>query len=310
MTTTESPADSGETADDVVVEADTAGDDGTPSAPPEPFEVYERTRTGIPPLRRYFGGVWKRMPFVWHQARSDMKAENYDTVLGQVWLVINPILIAAVFIFGRSILRPLGSPEERDYLISHLIMAIFFYQYVASSLQSGAKAIVSNKRMILNTSFPRAVFPIANGVKAIFDFLPLLAVLFVVRVILNQPFGWNLLWLPLVFLLMTIFAMGLTFLCATITVYFRDFTNVVSNTTRLWLWATPILYTTEEIPEGIKPYLELNPLYPFYAALEQIFQNQMPSPIYLLWGAAWAIPTLALGLVVFMRKEREFAVRF
>src|SRR5689334_19144377 len=64
--------------------------------------VYEPTVTGLPPLRRYFASVWERRPFIWHLARTDMKSQHYDTVLGFVWLVADPLLLAATFYLIRA----------------------------------------------------------------------------------------------------------------------------------------------------------------------------------------------------------------
>jgi len=53
----------------------------------------------------------------------------------------------------------------------------------------------------------------------------------------------------------------------------------------------------------------LNPLYPFFYMLEAIFKAEFPPPVYFLWGGAWAVVALVVGGILFMRKEREYAVR-
>jgi teichoic acid transport system permease protein len=163
--------------------------------------------------------------------------------------------------------------------------------------------------MILNTSFPRAVFPVGAAIKAFLEFVPLLVALFAARAFLHQPFGLSMITMPIVIALMTIFALGLGLGTAAIMVFFRDFSNIVSLAGRLWLWSTPILYTTAEIPESVRWFLQLNPLYPYYAALEQIWAGQFPSMGYILWGAAWSAVSFVVGTLIFLSKERDFAVR-
>ena len=80
--------------------------------------------------------------------------------------------------------------------------------------------------------------------------------------------------------------------------------------TQIWTYMTPVLYTTSEIPPNLLVYLRWNPLYPFWAALEQIFAAQMPSPVYLLAAAGWATVFLVAGSILFLLREREFAIRF
>jgi ABC-type polysaccharide/polyol phosphate export permease len=72
---------------------------------------------------------------------------------------------------------------------------------------------------------------------------------------------------------------------------------------------TPVLYSTKEIPANLKVYLQWNPLYPFFGALEQIFGAQFPSGGYLLAATAWAVGFFVVGALIFLAKEREFAVR-
>ena len=72
---------------------------------------------------------------------------------------------------------------------------------------------------------------------------------------------------------------------------------------------TPVLYFIREIPPNVLVYLRWNPLYPSFTALEQIFDARFPSPGYLLGASAWAIGFFLFGAVVFLARERDFAVR-
>ena len=66
--------------------------------------VYEPTATGLPPLRPYLADLVARRRLIWHLARTDLKAEHYDTAIGQLWVVLDPLLTAAVyFLFLRRL---------------------------------------------------------------------------------------------------------------------------------------------------------------------------------------------------------------
>ena len=73
--------------------------------------------------------------------------------------------------------------------------------------------------------------------------------------------------------------------------------------------AAPILYTVAEIPPNLRAYLRWNPLYPFYAALGQIFNARWPSPAYLAAATGWALLLFFGGAIAFLARERDFAVR-
>jgi teichoic acid transport system permease protein len=271
--------------------------------------VYERSATGLPDVRRYVRQMWERRPLIWHLARTDLKAEHYDTVFGQVWIVLNPLFMAAVYYLVRSVVRPAGSPEMRNILIAHLVWGVFFFHYTSGTLQRGSRSLLSGKGLILNASFPRAILPTCSVIKAMLDFVPTILIYLVFHIVLGQPLGAALVWLPLIFALQTLLNFGTALLFAPLVVLFRDTTAFLPYMTRVWLYTTPVLYTVREIPDHLRAYLKWNPLYPFYGALEHVFHAQTPSMAYVAGAAAWAFAFFAVGATVFLWRERELAVR-
>jgi ABC-type polysaccharide/polyol phosphate export permease len=271
--------------------------------------VYEPTVTGLPEMRPYLAALWEKRRLIWHLARTDLKAENYDTALGQVWVVLDPLLLAAVYFLLRSVVRPAGTAANRNAVIAHLIWAVFFFTYVQHTLMHGSRSLMRGRGLILNASFPRAALPLVSVVRSIFDFIPTLIVYFIFQAVLGQPFGAALIALPLVIALLTIFNIGLALGFAPLMVFFRDTAGFLPYATRIWMYVTPVLFATAEIPPNLKTYLRWNPLYPFFAALEQIFRAQWPSNRYLVTMTAWAIGVFIAGSIAFLAKEREYAVR-
>ena len=281
---------------------------GGTTAGGEPVVVYEPTGSKIPPLRRYLSDIWRRRPFIWEMSRSDLKAEHYDTVFGQAWLLLNPLLMAAVWLLVREVIRPAGTAENRQDIIAHLIIGIFMFQYTANLIGSGTNAIISRKAMIMNTPFPRAIFPIVDLTKALVELVPTAAVYLTLHVLLGQPVTWQLLWFPAFVAAQTLFTFGVVLLLAAVTVYFRDMANLTRYILRLWMFCSPILYTVAEIPPNLLWLLQLNPLFPFFAGYEDIFDGVSPGIGMFLWGMAWAVGAFVVGAVVFLRKERDFAI--
>lgn len=271
--------------------------------------VYEPTITGLPPLRRYFASVWERRPFIWHLARTDMKAQHYDTVLGFVWLVADPLLLAATFYLIRSVFAPGGSPEENRYLIAHLIMGVSFFYFVRDVLLGGAQSIQKNKTMVLNTGAPRGVFPVVALVRASFDLVPALIVYFVVHAVLRQPWGTSLLSLPFALVLLAMFSFGIGLMLAPAVVFVPDVGALLPYVVRIWMYVTPVMYAISEIPPGLEPLLRLNPLFAFFAMLESIVQGHQPSAGDVIASALWAVGAMIVGVVVFLLRERDYAVR-
>jgi len=280
---------------------------------PEHSTVYEPSTFGLPPLRPYVRSVWERRAFIWEMARTKLKAEHYNTVFGQVWILLDPLLMAAVYLLLRTVIRPMGSAEERWALIAHLIVAIFFFSFVRKAVNFGSKAVTSNKALVLNTTFPRGVLPVEAIIRAFFGFLPMLVIYVPLHALLGQSFGLNaLLFLPLLLALLTVFNFGLVCLLAPLTVFFRDTESFTGYVVRIWFFTTPILWTvaemSESVPESVQTWLRWNPLFPFFAMLEQIWNAQVPSIGYIFQATGWALAAVLVGVPMFLVRERDFAV--
>ena len=271
--------------------------------------VYESTASGMPALRPYLIDLWGRRRFIWHLARTDLKGEHYDSAIGQLWVILDPLLMAAVYFLLRTVVRPAGTGAARGAIIAHLVWAVFFFTFVSNSLTAGARSVLSGRSLIMNAAFPRAVLPLVAIVKAVFDFLPTLLVYFVFHAVLGQPFGLSLLMLPVIVVILIVMNLGLALLFAPLMVFFRDTSGFLPYITRIWLYITPALYFIREIPPKLLVYLRWNQLFPSYAALEQVFNGHFPSKVYLLAASAWAVGFFLLGAIVFLARERDFAVR-
>src|SRR3954469_24636628 len=122
--------------------------------------VYEATESGMPPLRRYLHELRERRRFIWHLARTDLKSKNYGTVIGQAWIILDPLLSAGVYFFFRSVVKSAGTGDARALILSHLIWGVFFFTFTQNSMNYGARSLVAGRGLILNASFPRAVLPL------------------------------------------------------------------------------------------------------------------------------------------------------
>ncbi len=280
----------------------------TISHPDRKVTVYEPSTGGIPALGPYLTEIWDRRALVWHLARTDMKARHFDTFLGKAWLVVDPIVMAATFYLVRIVFQS-GTKADAGFFMAHLIMGISFFFYVRAIVEGGSRSILGNKSLVLNTSAPRGVFPAVVLVRAVLELIPAMFVYFGVHWITGQPWGFSLILLPLVVVLLTTFALGLGLLFAPFVVFYRDTGTLLPYVIRIWLYVTPVMYAVGEIPSGVKPILVLNPLYPYFYMLEEIFKANWPAPQYFLWAAAWSVGALVVGMVLFMRRERDYAVR-
>jgi teichoic acid transport system permease protein len=273
----------------------------------EVHHVYEPHLVGLPPLLPYIREAWRRRSFAVELSRTKLRAQHFNTVFGQLWLVLNPLLLAGVYFVLVDILR---GGSSREGFFAHLVAGIFAYHLVSDAVRQGTKSVVSGGRLILNTAFPRVLLPLGSVISAVKRFLPCLVIYVPVHIVSGLPVDLNLLWvLPLLGLLV-VMASGLAMIVGALQVYFRDLKNFMPYLLRVWLFASPVLYFADEMPEKYRFLLDLNPLGQLLSACSDVINlGGTPSGRELIVASAWAFGTLIVGFLFFVSREREFAVR-
>ena len=271
-----------------------------------PLQVYEPFKAGLPPLSRYWKSLWSRRTFISEYSRSELREQHFDSVFGQLWLVLNPLLLSAVYFLLIVIIR--GSSDSVRY--AHLTATLFLFYLVANSLTGGVKSITAGQRLILNTAFPRIMLPISAVVIAIFKFLPTFFVFLVIRTLVGLPFSWQMLWaFPVLFIAMLL-ALGLAITISCINVYFRDISSFLPYLTRTLLYLSPILYEASALKPKLLAIEILNPLFPLLDSWSRaLVHGEAPLTSNMLAALAWAVGILIIGTYFFLSREREFAVR-
>ena len=270
-------------------------------------QVYEPHRVGLPPVVPYVTELWRRREFAAHLSRSNMRAANTRTFFGQLWLVINPLLLALVYYVMVSIIssRQGGMP-----FLAHLTAGIFIYYFVSGSISTGATSVTAGGSLIANMAFPRLLMPLSAVRTAFFRFLPTIPVYLVIHTVAGLPWSWVQL-LALYFLACTVlFAAGLAAVFATFQVYFRDTTAFLPYALRIGLYLSPVLWFIEQVPGRLQAFVMANPLYYLIGGwTDLLVRAKAPEPVVWVGAAVIAVVTLVAGSMFFMSREREFAVR-
>jgi ABC-type polysaccharide/polyol phosphate export permease len=269
--------------------------------------VHEPHRIGLPPLGPYLHALWQRREFAFELARTKLRSQNYDTVFGQLWLVLNPVLLAGVYFVLVDIIRHGHHPP---HFFARLMAALFAYHFVSDAIRQGAKSVVQGGKLILNTAFPRLLLPLSSVITGFIRFMPTLLIYAVVHLLSGLPVGLVTLWVIPLIALFTLLATGLSILVAAAQVYFRDLSSFLPYLLRVWMYVSPVLWSAAEVPHGYKWLLKANPIAPLLDAWNQVLHFGRPPTWHeLALGAAWSVVFLVIGSVFFMSREREFAVR-
>ena len=271
-----------------------------------PVAVYEPFRAGLPPLGAYLRSLWARRSFIAEFSRSELREQNYGSVFGQLWLVLNPLLLSGVYFLLIYIIG--GQSDSTRY--GHLTASLFLFYLVSNSLTGGVKSITAGQRLILNTAFPRIMLPISAMVIALFKFVPTLAVFFVMRTVLGLDYSWQMFWAIPVVLITLLMGLGMAILISCINVYFRDIASFLPYMTRSLLYLSPILYQASDLSDKLRSFEIANPIFYLLDAWSQVMvYAQAPDLFSLLHSLVWALAIFIIGTYFFLSRERDFAVR-
>ena len=265
---------------------------------------------GRPPIGAYLVDVWRRRAFIYSLARFRIEAENGRNRLGMGWVVLKPLLNAAVYgtIFG-VLIGPRGRPDQ---FILFLVIGVFFFEYFSSCFTSGAKSITSNANLVQSLSFLRMSLPLALVTQRLLQFAPMIAIMIVLVLAFGTMPQWDwLLLIPLV-VLFTVFNAGLTLITARLTVHFRDLTQLLPFVSRFFFYTSGIFFSVEKRfghSETIMTIADAQPIHEFLDLARSIV---LTGPDYVInsayWGyaAAWSFAALIIGTVYFWAAEERY----
>ena len=274
--------------------------------------IYDANST-FPHVGTYLQETVSHLSFAIAKAKLDLRAVNRNTLLGQLWNILNPLLLSLVYwLLVVVILGGGGSIFDLEgiKILSQIVGGLFLFRFVSIGLMTGAKSIVSGGAFVLNTRLPRIILPLSSVYSAFLSFLPSMLLYAIFHLVSQYPLTPELLLtIPIVGLLFLL-TTGLAMLAATGNVFFRDVASFLPYVTRIWLYLTPVIYAYTEIPDAYRWLIFVNPIGALFVCWQQVlFAGEIPSISYVLSGLIWSVCLFILGLFMFLRKERDFAIR-
>jgi lipopolysaccharide transport system permease protein len=272
--------------------------------------------TIIEPTRGWRFLAWKELyayrDLFWLLVWRDIAARYKQTILGPLWYVIQPILTTVVFmvIFSRVARIPTnGVPSSLFYLCGLLL-----WNYFSQTFNSAAGTLVNNAGIFGKVYFPRLIVPLSavasNLVGAAIQFA-LFAVVFALEKAGPRGASYGLTaaaWLmPLVFLQVALFSLGIGLWLSALTAKYRDFSVLSGFFVQLFMYASPVIYPLSRVPARWYLVAELNPMtFPLEALRHMLLRAGSPTASLGLVSLALTLLTLASGLLVFQKVEKNF----
>lgn len=257
-------------------------------------------------LREYLRLTAARWRFAYEAPRYELRAQNIQTVLGNVWLILNPLLLVLVYYLVFGVLVDINRGTEN--FLAFLTVGVFTFNWTQRSILQASTAISGNLGLIRSIRFPRALLPISTTVAQALAFLPVLCVMLVVVVavgVVPSPF---LLLLPALLATQVVFNLGAGFVVARLNTHLPDMENLLVFLFRLLFYVSGVLYSVDQYvsSEALRRLFLLNPFYVYVEAMRSIVVDGTPSVGVWSAAVAWAIVALGVGFPFFRAAELQY----
>lgn len=255
--------------------------------------------------------VWQYRDLIKMFVKRNFTTMYKQTILGPLWFIINPIMTTLVFtlVFGNIAgLSTDGTPAFLFYLAGNTA-----WSYFATCLTNTSSTFTSNAHIFGKVYFPRLTMPIATVIfgllSFLIQFLMMIGVYIYYFIIGAIPAITPLVLLtPLLVLEIMLLGLGFGIIISSLTTKYRDLNVLVGFGVSLWMYATPIVYTTTTLPATWRNIIMLNPMSPIVETFRYIFTGAgMGIPVeYLILSVITTVVVLSLGIILFNRVEKTF----
>jgi len=239
---------------------------------------------------------------LWLLTSRDLRVRYSTSVLGYVWSILDPLVMAAIywFVFTQVFQRSVGEEPYIVFLLSALLPWMWFNGAVSDS----TRAFLREAKLVRSTKIPRTIWVnrlvLSKGIEFLFS-LPVVAVFAIIGGASLTP-GVAL--LPVAIVMQAVLTAGVGLIVAPLVVFFRDLERAVKLILRFLFYASPIIYSASDLPEGLHVWAAFNPLFGLFSLYRVTFFGSEFDPYLVGVGAAMSVALLVVGLLVFARTER------
>ncbi len=254
--------------------------------------------------------VWEYRELLYFLVWRDVKVRYKQTVVGALWIVLQPVASMVVFslLFGGLLGVPSGNVPYPVFAYAALLP----WNYFAASLTRSSSSLVNSAHLITKVYFPRLIVPMAGVLSGLVDFGVAFLVLIGLMIYYGIPLAWTMLYLPALLLLALLTALGFGLWLGALNVRFRDINYIMPFLVQIWMYATPVIYGSTLIPERFRFLLALNPMTAVVEGFRWALLGAAAPAASTTGSVLWvslgiAVVVLVSGLYFFRRTERTFA---
>ncbi len=263
--------------------------------------------------RLELGEIWRYRDLLKELVARDLTAVYKQTILGPIWVVVQPLVTAIVFAVVFGLIARMSVPGMPALLF--YLAAIVPWSFFSTVVTKTSATLIANASLTTKVYFPRLIPPMSTTCSAGFTFLVQLLCFFVFAAgyRLTGNYHWApgpaLLLLPLLVVLLVMLAFGSGLIASALTTRSKDLNFLIAFAIQLLMYASPVIFPLSKLQPGSKvhAFISANPMTP---VIEGFRSALLGTSMY--WASLWytfafASVVLVLGLAMYQRAQRSFA---
>ena len=253
-----------------------------------------------------FRGLMANRQVVRTLVERDLRVRYAGSVLGWVWTVLDPLLMALIYFVVFTVIFQARRGGHQPYFL-HLVTGLFLWQWFAQNMTETSRALLSEARLVRSANLPRELWVVrvvlAKGVEFVLT-LPVIAAFTIFYMITGQTkLHWTIVLLPVSLVLTFLLSVGIGMILAPVTVLVNDMARVVRIVLRLGFYATPVLYSADMAPPVLQKLLLFNPMSGILELFRSGFFKGEMNILSVSSAVVLTIILLFVGSIVFKRLE-------
>jgi len=270
-------------------------------------------------LREAITEISSRRRLIRYLVQAEMKKRGSDTILGNIWWILDPVLQMIVYVILITIL---GRGRFPDYPL-FIFAAILPWKWFSAVISDASTTVVRQERLIKQIAFPKIVLPVATTSAGVVGFVAGFVPLAGVLLLYAHRFDPLMLvvWVPVIAVVQYVFTLGVAILVSAANVFFRDLGNALGHGLRLWWFLSPGIYSLTWMEElgivqenpiirtvaGLNPFAVLFESYRIVIYGTETGRPMAPDVVALGILLAGSVVLIGLATIFFKRLEPNFA---
>ncbi len=252
--------------------------------------------------------LFRYRSYIFQNAVRDIRHRYAGTGLGLFWHIIAPFMQIFIYwiVFSHIMPVPAGKDGAQYYIVIYLCCGVLPWVSFSEAISRGTASFQENASYLKRLPIPGHIFVATAAVTATMQLGISLVILIAFSLSLGLHAAWTWTLLPLICLMLQIVAFGIGLILGTLNVFFRDVAQFLIVFLMIWMWSTPIVYMESILGRHVQRCLPLNPAYPFFRAIHNVFLDGTLPPVW-VWPAmvGWIVLFVTLGLLMFRGLQSE-----